>query len=503
MNPIKIKNQKGDWITTNPQQTEAIEKMLLFLRSRGRDSMFFCLEGFPGTGKTTIIRHILEYHSDKMRYEKSAIVTAPTHKAKKQISMQTGFEAKTLQSILGLAPNIDVENFNVNRPEFAVVNKPGIAFYSLIVIDECSMISKDLLKMIMDQAISSSTKIIFMGDRDQLPPINEEISQVFITKTISEENRYMLTHIERQGTTNPAILLLDTMRKNMSSPFDLFEHKQNLINLDGKALGYTFLNDLHTFGSALLNHFLSKHFVKDATYVKMLCYTNNRVGYWNRAIRQSIISNRRREMDLAAQFESVHWNFLLPGEILMGYQTYKDGLTNSAEYIATIKDHVEEELEFGDASDRGLVNQLIEQSGPTSSVKVYVYKVSLQNIDTDETIECSIIDPDPKNIQKFLVAWKWYHDQGKYKRRWPFYYAWKEQYLIMVDIVNNKGDLVLRKDLDYSYAITIHKSQGSTFNSVFIDETDIDMNNNASERNRLKYVAFSRLSNKAVIYTGK
>jgi ATP-dependent exoDNAse (exonuclease V) alpha subunit len=52
------------------------------------------------------------------------------------------------------------------------------------------------------------------------------------------------------------------------------------------------------------------------------------------------------------------------------------------------------------------------------------------------------------------------------------------------------GDI--SKDFDYGYAITVHKSQGSTYTNVFVDEADIDTNKKHAERNKLKYVAFSR-----------
>jgi exodeoxyribonuclease-5 len=59
----------------------------------------------------------------------------------------------------------------------------------------------------------------------------------------------------------------------------------------------------------------------------------------------------------------------------------------------------------------------------------------------------------------------------------------------------------LRKyaDVSYAYAITAHKSQGSTYNTTFVLEDDIDMNLDVIERNRIKYTAYTRSSKKLYV----
>jgi hypothetical protein len=59
----------------------------------------------------------------------------------------------------------------------------------------------------------------------------------------------------------------------------------------------------------------------------------------------------------------------------------------------------------------------------------------------------------------------------------------------------------LRKfaDVNYGYCITCHKSQGSTYNTAFVLEDDIDANPNIVERNRIKYTAYTRASRKSYI----
>jgi ATP-dependent exoDNAse (exonuclease V) alpha subunit len=54
-------------------------------------------------------------------------------------------------------------------------------------------------------------------------------------------------------------------------------------------------------------------------------------------------------------------------------------------------------------------------------------------------------------------------------------------------------------DVSYGYAITAHKSQGSTYNTTFVLDDDINMNFNVVERNRIKYTAYTRASKKLYV----
>ena len=54
-------------------------------------------------------------------------------------------------------------------------------------------------------------------------------------------------------------------------------------------------------------------------------------------------------------------------------------------------------------------------------------------------------------------------------------------------------------DIGYNYAITAHKSQGSTYETAFVVESDIDIQRDIENRNRIKYTAFTRPSKRLVI----
>ena len=73
------------------------------------------------------------------------------------------------------------------------------------------------------------------------------------------------------------------------------------------------------------------------------------------------------------------------------------------------------------------------------------------------------------------------------------FYEFKNAILILENIFEN-NQLLIKKDIDYGYGITIHKSQGSTYNTVFVNGKDINKNLTIIERKRLWYVAMSRAS---------
>ena len=110
----------GKLITFNEEQYDAIKKIRDWLKN---GQTFFTLAGYAGTGKSTCIKKILdEYHGD-------IVVSAPTHKAKKVIMNMTDIEGQTLHSLLGLRPDVDLDNFNPNNPEFNPIAEPKIFDY--------------------------------------------------------------------------------------------------------------------------------------------------------------------------------------------------------------------------------------------------------------------------------------------------------------------------------------------------------------------------------------
>ena len=145
----------GKVITFNDEQYEGINKIRSWLKN---GQAFFTLAGYAGSGKSTIIKKILD------EYQHNVVVSAPTHKAKKVLMNTTGMNAQTLHSLLGLRPDVDLDSFNPNDPEFGSIAEPKIGDYDFVVIDEASMINQDLYNMIVEKTKETKVKVLFMGN---------------------------------------------------------------------------------------------------------------------------------------------------------------------------------------------------------------------------------------------------------------------------------------------------------------------------------------------------
>ncbi len=141
------------------------------------------ITGGPGTGKTTIIRCI----SDSMQEKGLSVeLAAPTGRAAKRMTEATGTEARTIHRLLEYIPG---EGFQRNR------DNPLLA--DAVIIDEMSMVDAPLMYALL-QAITKGTRLILVGDRDQLPPVG--CGNVFSDALASEQlPYYRLTEIFRQA----------------------------------------------------------------------------------------------------------------------------------------------------------------------------------------------------------------------------------------------------------------------------------------------------------------
>lgn len=148
----------GNGILTESQE-KALDALIKWFRS---DSPAFTLSGRAGTGKTYVINHFLE------AINANVCVTAPTHKAVRVVEGMTGRKGKTLQSLHGLRPNTNLENFDLNNLQFDALGSPTIGNYKLIVCDECGMINQDLHALNLKRALDLNVKILYVGKTNRI-----------------------------------------------------------------------------------------------------------------------------------------------------------------------------------------------------------------------------------------------------------------------------------------------------------------------------------------------
>lgn len=120
----------------------------------------FVLTGGPGTGKTTTLNVLIGIFEGRKH---SIALAAPTGRAAKRITELTGYEAKTLHRLL------EVEWTGGGKQTFAR-NKKRPLDEDVIIIDEMSMVDALLFKALLE-ACRTTTRIILIGDSDQLPSV--------------------------------------------------------------------------------------------------------------------------------------------------------------------------------------------------------------------------------------------------------------------------------------------------------------------------------------------
>lgn len=462
-------NSNGKIITLNSDQENALVKGRQFLQSRGRNNLFFRLSGSAGTGKSTILKEIIK------GCEIDTTITAPTHKAKSVIANMTGLQSVTIHSLLGLQPNLDLETFDAKKLEFHRLGDNKMIGRFLICVDESSMLNIPLLKMMKDAAYDNNVKIMFIGDINQLAPIKEEFSPVFYDSDIPFAH---LSKVERQKDSNPLMNIYADIISDINSEKDLFKH-ESCFNSD-KNEGVIFEKSRSEFGKKILEEFSSYDYIANKDHCKILCFQNDTVRRWNNYVRNEFYGGFSSE--------------LKDGEILMSYTNKFSNLTGITE-IQNSQDYIIADIQ--NSKKQGITGKLC----------------ILQNLDTAQNTSVFIMDKSIDNNNIFVPQEQKLYNRakdckdGNRKFYWKQYYEYRNKFMLLEDIKDERGAIIVGKDFDFSYAMTVHKSQGSTYTNVFIDELDIDYVNKLhtkenpthSFRNRLKYVAFTRPTNIAYV----
>ncbi len=170
------KVEENSKIELSEKQKEALELV--------NDNNVTIITGGPGTGKTTIIKNIIEIYEEK---GKKVILAAPTGRAAKRMTETTGKEASTLHRLLEIG-KIDEDSLYKNTTNYE--GAPIDA--DVIIVDEVSMVDMFLLSYLL-KCVYQGTKLVLVGDVDQLASVgpgsvlkdlinSEEISTIHLDK---------------------------------------------------------------------------------------------------------------------------------------------------------------------------------------------------------------------------------------------------------------------------------------------------------------------------------
>jgi exodeoxyribonuclease-5 len=465
-------------------QEIAMRGLTEFINANKVDKPVRKLNGPAGTGKTFLIKYIIE--NCGIATSRIGLAT-PTHKASKVLSAATGLDVHTIHSDLGLRLNFDDAKFDIKNPPFDPKSPPKIGNYDLYILDEASMLITGHRLLLEALARKSNTRIIYCGDGFQLPPPREYFSSAF-----KGCNGWELTEVIRQGVGNPLSDLLLELRadiKNHTTHTMEFLNKHPEEWNSDNSKGYKLVRDNEEFSALLRTAYTSEKYYHDVSAFKTLAYTNDAVAVLNLVIRDATIGNSAPLClhDLLTSYIN-----------LVDKKFLKPIITNSEDYIIDgINDYVKDDYGKG-------------------------FFVRLQAVYGGEKVQPLFILDNSSIASKKYVFDKCYSfmqriEQTPVQHRskvWQEYYAYRDGALIMKNIrVRNPNyhqpfseqPFYVPRTIDYGFALTVHKSQGSTYDETFVNMYDIvyDQTNrvrdNIDNVNRLLYVAFSRPKNKLYI----
>ena len=200
-------------------QKEALETAI--------NSKVMLLTGGPGTGKTTVIKGIVELYAEihglSLDYDDyneddyPVVLAAPTGRASKRLQESTGLEAMTIHRLIGWNQE--------TQPEDILDNEINAR---LIIIDEMSMVDTWLFHQFLS-AVPLDAQIVFVGDEDQLPSVGP--GQVFKDLIDSKRiPRVNLTEVYRQQDGSSIVDLAHRMK--VGEPIDITQrfHDRSFIN---------------------------------------------------------------------------------------------------------------------------------------------------------------------------------------------------------------------------------------------------------------------------------
>lgn len=444
----------------NAQQIDALNEMDRFMKS---NETSMTLSGYAGTGKTSLMEIIAKKGRKQHR---PVVFCATTNKAAAVLNervSKAGFKAATLNKVFGISVEVDSNSSTYNARNLVNVLKDAdITPGTTVVIDEASMINEENYGILNNIAKRNSLKIIYVGDEAQLAPVGEDkISKVFRN---GDGKVIRLTQVER--TDDNAILKEATDLRN-GNPLS------GISSFNDKGEGVAYISPKHQdeINNVVANYVRGlKH---DPNYFRILAFTNKAVSAYNNQVRELL------------GYTSPSPNV---GEPMTGYANWGyDWKTKSYRFINSESYKVSK-------VDKPHTIQTHLNDGTTITMEAIPLTLedSLGNVDTFDFID---IKSNLSNLQaavqlaneKKMLWAEAKHAVGrdakaKIYQRINFI----DSFLFVNDnIEDSNHNLLQAKTIDFGYAMTVHKSQGSTFTNVLMDDVDISRaglnSNNAME----------------------
>ncbi len=464
----------------NEDQRAAFAQMTAFIFTP--DSSMFCLIGPAGTGKTFLITRFIQFLHQMERREirtqspqrntflpPDIAMTAPTNKAVQVLrdssdkSLHGKVSFDTIHSLLGLKEQIndsgEVEFRNDFNDNIRIKDK------TVIVIDEVSMLHDELFYPVKNYA--AAKKIIFLGDASQIPPVGKEDSEPFLRPLEHNIITHRLTQIMRQREGSKIIELSMQIRESDNLSFNGFD--------EGDVSVMSANEERARLDANLSVIIRSKEFVANPGLMRIISWRNVKVAAYNKYVRTKLFEYAYPGVDISQRIQLCDRMITSePYAVKLPSGDTEIRLTTNQEF--TIQSILIEEQE-------------VEHAKGSCELKFYNCIVRVFDFELQQEVEKQVSILHESSVTEFEYQSQKLKDAAMnapgHKRGffWREYYQFRRTYC----------------RCDYAYAVTCHKSQGSTYDIAIVDSNDILLNRNMKEARRILYTAVTRAKNKLIL----
>lgn len=416
-------------------QAKGFEKIAHFLSDAPDDSLLL-IKGYAGTGKTTLIGHLVQQLS---RIRKKSVLMAPTGRAAKVLSAYAGKNALTIHKKIYF-PKVDSGGGSV---QFSL--KENKHTHTIFIVDESSMIGDDrqqsklfengslLHDLVHYVTNGEKCKLIFVGDTAQLPPVNLGLSPALDEQELAAQFNatvYSITleDVVRQQAESGILFNATSIRELLvGDQFEGFKfHLEGFKDVQRIIEGNEFLE--------LFNNALDEDGIDQTV---LIVRSNKRANLYNKSIRERILF---LESDLAV------------GDQLMVVKNnyFWLGADSQPSFIAN-----------GDVIRINRINKYVDR------YNMKFAEVSAQMVDyPDEPAFDTVLLLETLNSETANLSYE--QSQLLYQKVSLDHANEKSKYKRFLKVKNDPYFNALQ--VKYSYAITCHKSQGGQWKNVFVEQ---------------------------------